>query len=240
MGRIFNLDSPVMQVLNKIADLFWLNILTMLCCLPIITAGAALTAAHYVGLKMARNEENYITKDFFKSFKLNFKQATPIWLLVLLIAAIFGMDYLIITRTSLQIPKVLQFIILMVAMLFLFMVMWVFPVQAKFDNKIPRTIRNAFSLSIAQLPRTILMVILYILPYVICLLSYRIMPLFFVFGISAPVYFSAKLYNKMFKRLEERIQEREAEAADASADQEVEDPDKIFSDKLLIEEDRKL
>lgn len=237
MGRIFDLDSPVMQVLNKIADLLWINILTMICSLPIFTAGAALTAAHYVSLKLHRNEGSYVTKEFFKSFKMNFKQSTLIWLLVLFVAAIFGMDYLIITKSGLQIPKVLQFLILMVAMLFLFMVMWVFPVQARFDNKISRTIKNAFSLSIAQLPRTILMIILYILPYVICLLSFRLIPIYFICGISAPVYVSAMLYNKMFKKLEDRIMERDAEAEENEAEKAEEEAEKIFHDKPMIGDD---
>ena len=62
-----------MQILNKVADLMILNILTVFCCIPIITAGASMTAMHYVALKMARNEECYIARDFFKSFKLNFR-----------------------------------------------------------------------------------------------------------------------------------------------------------------------
>ena len=68
MGKFFDMDSPVMRTLNKVADLMWLNILTLVCCLPVITAGASITAMHYVLLKMVRNEESYITKDFFKSF----------------------------------------------------------------------------------------------------------------------------------------------------------------------------
>ena len=58
---IFDLDSPLMNVLNKMADLMWLNILTLICCIPVITAGAALTSMHYVALKIVRNEESYIT-----------------------------------------------------------------------------------------------------------------------------------------------------------------------------------
>ena len=79
--KFFNLDSPVMQALGKMADLMWLNILTLICCIPVVTAGASLTAMHYMALKIVRNEECYITKGFFKSFKENFKQATLIWLL---------------------------------------------------------------------------------------------------------------------------------------------------------------
>ena len=67
--KFFDLESPLMQILNKVADLMILNILTVVCCIPVITTGASLTAMHYVALKMARNEECYIARDFFKSFK---------------------------------------------------------------------------------------------------------------------------------------------------------------------------
>ena len=68
--KLFDLDSPVMRFLSKMADLMILNILTMICCLPLFTAGAAFTALHYVCLKMVRNEEGYIAKSYFKAFKV--------------------------------------------------------------------------------------------------------------------------------------------------------------------------
>ena len=79
MGRFFNLDSPVMVALTKMADLIIVNLLAFFCCLPIITVGASMTALHYVVLKIVRDEECYIVKSFFKSFKENFKQATVIY-----------------------------------------------------------------------------------------------------------------------------------------------------------------
>ena len=72
MGKIFNLDSPFVQFMSRVADLMWLNILFLLCCIPIFTVGASTTAMYYVTLKMVRNEDSYITKSFIKSFKQNF------------------------------------------------------------------------------------------------------------------------------------------------------------------------
>ena len=57
MNRLFNLDSPIMVFLGKVGDLIWLNVLTMICCIPIVTVGASITALHYVSIKMVRNEE---------------------------------------------------------------------------------------------------------------------------------------------------------------------------------------
>ena len=58
MGKLFNIDSPVMRFLGKVADLMILNLVTLLCCIPVVTIGASLTAMHYVLLKMVRNEES--------------------------------------------------------------------------------------------------------------------------------------------------------------------------------------
>ena len=141
--KIFDLDSPLMNVLNKMADLMWLNILTLICCIPIITAGAALTSMHYVALKIVRNEESYITRSFFKSFKTNFRQATLIWLLLMLVAAILGGDYYIITKSGMQFSQVLVVLIMAAGVLVICTSLYVFPVLAKFDNTIMGTIRNA-------------------------------------------------------------------------------------------------
>jgi uncharacterized membrane protein YesL len=89
MGKLFDLDSPILRVLGTLADLCLLNIMTLLGCLPIITAGASITAMHYVMLKMVRNQEGYIWKDFWKSFKENFGQATAIWSILLVFIGFF-------------------------------------------------------------------------------------------------------------------------------------------------------
>lgn len=180
--KIFDLDSPLMNVLNKMADLMWLNILTLICCIPIITAGAAFTSMHYVALKIVRNEESYITRSFFKSFKTNFRQATLIWLLILLIAAVLGGDYYIITKSGIQFSSVLVILIMAAAVLVICTTLYVFPVLAKFDNTIMGTIRNAFIMSILQLPKTVVMFVMAFFPLIIYLVSLRLIPIIFLFG----------------------------------------------------------
>ena len=78
--------------MNKVADLCILNIICLVCCIPIVTAGASITAMYYVTLKMVRNEEAYIVRSFFKSFKDNFKQATIINLIMIAVGAVLYLD----------------------------------------------------------------------------------------------------------------------------------------------------
>ena len=98
--RLFDLDGPLMSVLNKIADMMILNLLAIICCLPIFTIGAALTALHYMCLKMLRNEDNYICKGYFKAFKEAFKPATKVWLIVALVVGILVADYYIMAKSE--------------------------------------------------------------------------------------------------------------------------------------------
>ena len=204
--KIFDLDSPLMNVLNKMADLMWLNILTLICCIPVITAGAALTSMHYVALKIVRNEESYITRSFFKSFKTNFRQATLIWLLLMLLVVLIMAAGVLVICTSL----------------------YVFPVLAKFDNTIMGTIRNAFIMSILQLPKTVVMFVMAFFPLIIYLVSLRLIPIIFLFGFSLPAYASAMLYNKFFQKLEDQLLSEQEPAPEISP----EEDERVFHDEL--------
>ena len=232
--RILDIDGPLIQFLSKMADLMWLNILTMICCIPVFTAGAALTALDYMALKIVRNEEGYITKGYFKAFKENFKQSTLIWLVFLVVGGVLAVDYRIMTTADIELNGVVRMLILVFCMLTLFTLMYVFPVQAKFANPVKVTIWNSFVFGIVQFPKTILMLVLYVLPYVLGYFLPQILPVVFVFCLSLPALLSAKLYNKFFLRMEEQIMERQAaEDSENGADSASEEEDEhIFSDEL--------
>ena len=226
--KFFDLESPLMQILNKVADLMILNILTVVCCIPVITTGASLTAMHYVALKMARNEECYIARDFFKSFKLNFRQGTAIWLIELFIILILTGDFLIMSRTEMSFGNVIKVILTVIAFLALFTFMFVFPVLAKFENTVMRTIKNAFFIGVLQFPKTIAMMVLAVLPLVLFLFFPQITPIVFLFGMTVPAWLSAKMYSGYFRKLEDQIT---AASAPAETPEEGED-ERIFRDEL--------
>ena len=108
MGELFNLDNPVWSFMGKVADLIILNILAVICSLPIFTIGASWTALYFVTIRMVRKEESYIVKDFFRSFKENFKQATTIWLIVLVMSAVLAGDIIICRMLPDQIPQIIS------------------------------------------------------------------------------------------------------------------------------------
>ena len=202
MSKIFDLDSPFMRVLYRVADLMILNFLMILCCIPVITVGAACTGMHYVLLKIVRGEEGYLVKGFFKSFKQNFRQATILWLIMLLIIAVYVGDFMIFTYSGVKFPTALVIAILALAIVLLMVAVYVFPVLSRFDNTIKNTVKNAFCMAILTLPKTILLVALMALPTVIWYFWPYAGIFVIIFGISAPAYASACLYSGIFKKYE--------------------------------------
>lgn len=229
--KFLELDSPLMQGLNKLGDLLWLNVLTLVCCIPIVTIGPSLTAMHYIALKIARNEEGYITRDFFKSFRRNLKQGIIIGLILIFVLVVMAGDFLIINYSGLEFNGIIRSILLAIFFLVMFAAMFVFPVLAKFDNTVFNTIKNAFLIGIAQLPKTILMMVLFAVPPLLFVFVPQIIPIVFMFGLSLPAWASAKLYNKYFRKLEEQIMGKNAPEETEGGAEEAED-ERIFKDEL--------
>lgn len=131
MAKLFDFNNPVWKFMGRIADVFFLTLLWTVCSLPVITIGASTTALYYVALKMVRNQEGYIYKSFFKSFRENLVSSTMVWLALLIIGALFGMGFY-----SLDVmengPASLSFWALAVlAAVYLFMITLVFALAAR-------------------------------------------------------------------------------------------------------------
>ena len=86
--QIFSMDNAFFRFMGRLTDLVWINILTLVCCLPVITAGAAISAMYKVLIKIAMENVGGLTRMYFGAFKNNFKQATKIWIPTLLIMLI--------------------------------------------------------------------------------------------------------------------------------------------------------
>lgn len=167
MSNFFSVEGPLFSGLDRMADLFWLNILFLICCIPVVTIGASTTALYYVTLKMVKNEESHITKSFFRAFKDNFRQSTVIWLIAMLIGGILFADYSIMSGAWIDMSsmpgifrKIMLVILLIAVVLCAIILRYVFPLLARFDNTIKNTIRNALLIGIRHLPFTGLLLLI--------------------------------------------------------------------------------
>ncbi len=212
--NIFEEGSLFQRFLNKTADLLILNLLTLLMCVPIITAGASFTAMHYVLLKMAREEEGYIVKSFFRSFKRNFVQATALWVIYLLIWGLMGSNLYMIIQGSGRYPIWLPSSILVGALCLIMIMIYTFAMLSRFDAGIFHTLVNAVMLTFGELPRSLEMLVITIVPLAAFMTSSVLLPLLVLFGISVPGYACAKVYDPIFRKFEKQIAEEEADPSD--------------------------
>ncbi|MBR5421619.1 MAG: YesL family protein [Lachnospiraceae bacterium] len=209
------IDSPFMRFLETVANLMILNVLVIVCSLPLVTAGASFTAMHYVLLKIARKEEGYIVKSFFHSFKQNFLQATLIWLIMLAVAAALFFDWRFIR--SYEMPTVYVVLLYGVALVAYLIFLYVFPVLSHYSNTIAGTFRSAFTMSVLGFItlRTILMGIVWPLVFVaLWFAGYTVVPLVLVFCFTGPGFLRAKLYSGIFEVYEKKAQSASEEQAE--------------------------
>ena len=148
-------NLPVIAFLNKMTDLILLNVIYIIFCLPIVTIGAATTAMYYVCIVSIRQGDGYVWKRFLKSFRDNFKQATIIWLPMLVIIVLLGFDLFFWYALGTVFAKIMFVISAIVA----FAIGIVFPVLAKLEGGIKATIKNAAAFAIGYFPYTIVLIL---------------------------------------------------------------------------------
>lgn len=205
MGRFFNMDNKFFVFMGKIADLCMLNLLCIICCIPIVTAGASLTALYYVTMKMVRNEEAYIFRSFFWSFKQNFKQATVINIIMLAAAALLYIDTNIAGKMGQPAGKILGMIFAAFTLLYVMILLYVYPLLAKFYNSVKNTFKNAILMAIRHLPYTILMLLICACPILILFIpSFQIqmslIMLVILFGPAVIAYGNSHFFVRIFDK----------------------------------------
>jgi len=158
MSKLFRMDSPLMRFLTKIADLMVLNILFCVTSIPLITIGASWTALYSVTLKMVRDEEGSVSRSYFRSFRQNFRQATLLWLGVLVVLALLVLDIRVLNGMAEgTAPGLLRVGVEILALLGIMVLQYLFPSLARFEASLADTLKNACMMALAHLPKTALM-----------------------------------------------------------------------------------
>lgn len=158
MSKLFRMDSPLMRFLTKIADLMVLNILFCVTSIPLITIGASWTALYSVTLKMVRDEEGSVSRSYFRSFRQNFRQATLLWLGVLVVLALLVLDIRVLNgMAGGTAPGLLRVGVEILALLGIMVLQYLFPSLARFEASLADTLKNACMMALAHLPKTALM-----------------------------------------------------------------------------------
>lgn len=198
MGRFFSYDSGLMQALSKLFDCICLAILWIICCVPIFTVGASTTALYYSYNKAIRQKRSYAIKEFFHGFKMNFKQSTVVWLIVLLLYVVAIFDLMILRGMSSS-AGFIKVILLFVLAMLVFLTMWVtyvFPYLARFENHTKAVMKNSAIIMIANLPWSILLLVLFVIAAGLLLL----IPMFGIFAPALYVAFANLILERIFRK----------------------------------------
>jgi len=204
MNGIFNMDGPFFRFGNAIADIILLSLVWFVFSIPLVTIGASTTALFYVTTRKISNKDGYLLKDFFFSFKSNFKQATLLWLfwlalLTLIIANIFWLRDVRFDPLLATILFPLQIIILIELII---TVIYIFPLVARFDMKFFQTIKSAFFMSNRHLLTTISCICILLGIYLVAEMFF---PPIIVVAAGLYAYLSSYMIMQLFRKYRPEI-----------------------------------
>lgn len=165
MFSLFKYDSPLVQTCNKIVDCICLSVLWLLTSLPVLTIGAATTALYYAINTGIRCDQGGIWRAYWRSFRTNFKQATILWLLLLLVYGLLGSSCCSAYTLCLNgmLPKEMFFFLLIVLVLVMAWANMIFPYLAKFRNSSKMILKNCFGIGLLNFPIALLQPVFFVL-----------------------------------------------------------------------------
>ncbi|MBR2259490.1 MAG: DUF624 domain-containing protein [Blautia sp.] len=201
MKDFFSPDNPLMIQLTKIAFTVWLNLLWFICSIPVFTIGASTTALFTVTLKMAKNEEGSVTYGFFKAFKENFRFSTKVWLILLALGVVLGVDGYVLyhLRYENAFWTILAAALVVVFIAYGIILMYIFPLMAHFENTVFAMLKNSLFIGIRFLFCTVLMAAIY---FFMLLIIVRFFTPAFIFGEGLCAYLCSYLLGGVLKQCE--------------------------------------
>ncbi|MBB2182255.1 YesL family protein [Lachnospiraceae bacterium MD1] len=157
MNNFFNLDNKFFTTLGKVFDMMCLSVVWALLCIPIITIGPANTAMYYATVKVIRRERGYLMREFFRSFRLNFKRAAILGVMFTIMFVVLGFD-LFYARASINSENnsssILFGVFVAITILIASVSTYVYPVLSRFDMTIKQLLKACIFLAIRHLPFT--------------------------------------------------------------------------------------
>lgn len=205
---LFRVDSPIFQFLERVANIIILNILFLVCCIPVVTIGPALTALYYVSMKMVRREETGIIRDFFHSCRVNFRQGVLLFLIVVGVGSILASDmYLLLYSSAIpdEYAKILLYVTGALCIVFFMIAVYIFPILSRFHVTVQGCIKASIGVAFCHLPTTVAVIAIALVPFLMLFapvvqILQIFVPLLLLLGFSAMAYGQSWLLLRAFRR----------------------------------------
>ena len=202
MSGIFDPENKMMQIGVKFADLLLVNAMTMLLCVPILTAGAAFSAMHHMVLRIYRDEQAGVIREYWNAFRQNLKQGTQLLLIYLGIGTVLGVDIYLIAADMINWGQYFNLMVLAVTAIYLISLVWIFVLQSRYNFGIKDMIKYSLVLGFRNIPASVAMVILSAAPIALFLVMAKAIPFVLLMGMSLPAFLEAMLYSRIMDRFE--------------------------------------
>lgn len=207
MNNLFNVDTRLYRIMSRISQFIGLNVITFLCCLPIVTMGAAFSACHKVMHDMMREGEDAVIKPFFRAFRHSFKQATLVWIVYLLIVFVSLFNIMMIDLTFTGSLRIATYVIVLLLLLVFSAISSVlFPLIGRYQNTIKEHLSNSTILTLCHPLRAIAMALLNAFPfffaYVALLVFMKYLVVWMVFGVSIIFLLDYLMLKKLYDQMD--------------------------------------
>ncbi len=205
--------NGLMRAMNFIADIFILHLLWVLFSLPVFTIGASTAALYDASMRRLRTGEGYVSKNFVRAFKANFRQATLIWL------GLFAVGFMLFTdiRYGLYLHNAVGRMFLIGAGVLLVpyicVLLYIFPVQAKFENRIFDNLKNALILSLRHFGLTLLLLAIWGTVIVLTAHFVPMMGLMLIMGAGLCGIVTSTIFIQIFRNYVDGELERDLEVS---------------------------
>lgn len=206
--KVFDIENPVWSTFSKILDVIILNVLFLLCCIPVITIGSSVTALYFTAMRLVSGNVTYVTRDFFRSFKQNFKQS----LVTELIVFDAGVILAVFTYLCVIVDSYMGKVVFIVGdILFAAVLTYVFPALAKFNVSTKKLFYNSAVMAVVHFPFTILNVGILFLAGVFAYYNFGARMILLVFGVAAIAVLQSLWFNYIFAKYmtKEELEENE-------------------------------
>lgn len=208
MKNVFSIDSPIVQKLSFFFDFMMINMIYILCCVPIVTIGAARAALFTCGnLWVEKDDAGAMT--FLKAFFKNLKTATPVWLVMLLVGVFLAWDAFLLLNNTLPLEWLLWVVLVVVGFFYVVVSSQLFQMVSHYNCTVKQYIKNALLVGIAHPLCLVVNIGLAILPYFTLFYNFNAflqLTLVWILGIfSFQGYLSGLMSKKFYQRITQQL-----------------------------------
>lgn len=204
---MFHPDSWLIRFLTKVCDLLFLNIALVLSCCTVVFSGAGVTALYSITLKMMRGQDCDPVKGFLRALWGNFLPSSFATILLLGDVTLLAILRSVLYAETLLMPPVVFVLLAILAVLLTALLSYLFPLLARYENTFLNHLSNAARLALANLPVTVLITTVNLLPFLLSVLAPALLGVVFAFwlllGCAAGAWINSFYLNRIFESRED-------------------------------------